>query len=138
MKMHNRFLAAFASMFILSGLAACDNRGSAEKAGMKIDQVTENVSSSLSNAADQADQALTNQANTAEQLFDDTAITTKVKSALLYKPGMESMKITVVTENGIVTLSGYADTQEEIDKAIKIAVAVEGVKDVKNKLTMSK
>jgi hypothetical protein len=34
-----------------NGLAACDSEGPAEKAGKKIDQVTENVSDSVSNAA---------------------------------------------------------------------------------------
>ena len=136
--MNNSFKAVFASMMIVSGLAACDNSGPAEKAGKKIDQVTENVSSSVSNAADKADQVVTNQANTAGQVMDETAITTKVKTALLNEPGMESMKITVVTENGIVMLTGSAETQGKIDKAVKLAGAVEGVKSVKNMLVVSK
>ena len=136
--MNNNFKAVFASMMIVSGLAACDNPGPAEKAGKKIDQVTENVSSSVSNAVDKADQSVTNQANTAGQIIDDTAITTKVKTALLNEPGMESMKITVVTENGMVSLSGSADTQGKIETAIKLASAVEGVQNVKSNLVVSK
>lgn len=135
--MENSFKAVFASMMIVSGLAACDSPGPAEKAGKKIDQVTENVSTSVSNAADKADQTVTKQANTAGQAIDDTTITTKVKSALLNEPGMQSMKITVVTEKGIVTLSGSADTQVKIDKAIKLAGAVDGVQTVKSKLVVS-
>jgi osmotically-inducible protein OsmY len=137
MKMENSFKAVFASMMIVSGLAACDNPGPAEKAGKKIDQVTENVSTSVSNAADKADQVVTKQSNKAGQAIDDTTITTKVKSVLLNEPGMQSMKITVVTEKGIVTLSGSADTQAKIDKAIKLAGAVDGVQSVKSKLVVS-
>lgn len=135
--MENSFKAVFASMMIVSGLAACDNPGPAEKAGKKIDQVTENVSTSVSNAADKADQVVTKQSNKAGQVIDDTTITTKVKSALLNEPGMQSMKITVATEKGIVTLSGSADTQAKIDKVIKLAGAVDGVQSVKSKLVVS-
>lgn len=138
MKIDTSFKAVFASMMIVSGLAACDNPGPAEKAGKKVDQVTENVSNSVSNAADKADQAMTKQANAAGQVIDDATITTKVKSALLNEPGMQSMNISVVTEKGMVTLSGKADTQAKIDKAIKLADAVEGVQSVKNKMVVSK
>jgi osmotically-inducible protein OsmY len=138
MKIDTSFKAVFASMMIVSGLAACDNPGPAEKAGKKVDQVTENVSNSVSNAADKADQAVTKQINSAGQAIDDATITTKVKSALLNEPGMKSMTISVDTEKGIVTLSGKADTQVKIDKAIKLAEAVEGVQSVSNKLVVSK
>jgi hyperosmotically inducible protein len=137
MKIDNSFKAVFASMMIISGLAACDNPGPAEKAGKKVDQVTENISNSVSNTADKADQALTKQANAAGVVIDDATITTKIKSALLNEPGMKSMKISVDTEKGIVTLSGKADTQSKIDKAIKLAEAVDGVQSVKNKIVVS-
>ena len=66
MKMKNSLKVVFTSMMIVSGLAACDSEGPAEKAGKKIDQVTENVSDSVSNAAERADQAVTNLTNTTE------------------------------------------------------------------------
>ena len=138
MKIDTSFKAVFASMMIVSGLVACDNPGTAEKAGKKVDQVTENVSNSVSNAADKADQAITKQANAAGVVIDDATITTKVKSAFLNEPGMKSMNISVDTEKGIVTLSGKADTQVKIDKAIKLAEAVEGVQSVNSKMVVSK
>jgi osmotically-inducible protein OsmY len=138
MKIDTSFKAVFASMMIVSGLAACNNPGPAEKAGKKVDQVAEDVSNSMSNAANKADQAVTKQANAAGQVIDDATITTKVKSVLLNEPGMKSMNISVVTEKGIVTLSGKADTQARIDKAVTLAEAVEGVQSVNNKLIVSK
>ena len=119
-------------------LAACDSQRPAEKAGKKIDRVTENVSDSVSNAADRADQAVTNLTNTTEQVVDDTAITTKVKSALLNELGTESMKLTVSTEKGVVTLSGPTDDHEKIEKAVKLAASVEGVRAVRDELFISK
>lgn len=138
MKIDTSFKAVFASMMIVSGLVACDNPGTAEKAGKKVDQATENVSNSVSNAADKADQAITKQATAAGVVIDDATITTKVKSAFLNEPGMKSMNISVDTEKGIVTLSGKADTQAKIDKAIKLTEAVEGVQSVNSKMVVSK
>jgi osmotically-inducible protein OsmY len=48
------------------------------------------------------------------------------------------MNISVDTEKGIVTLSGKADTQVKIDKAIKLTEAVEGVQSVNSKMVISK
>jgi hyperosmotically inducible protein len=137
MKMDESFKTLFTSMMIVSGLVACDNSGPAEKAGKKIDQVTESASNSLSNAAEKADQAITNQANATGQVMDDLAITSKVKSSLLQESGMQSIKIKVVTEKGVVSLSGSAETQEKIDKAVKLAGAIEGVKSVNNKIVLT-
>jgi osmotically-inducible protein OsmY len=138
MTLDNKFKAVFASMMIVSGLAACDNPGPAEKAGKKIDQVSENVSNSVSNAADKADQAVIKQVDKAGQIIDDTTITTKVKSALLNEPEMQSTKISVVTDKGVVTLSGSVDSQAKITKVIKLAEAIDGVQSVKSKLMISK
>jgi hyperosmotically inducible protein len=137
MKMDDSFKTIFTAMMIVSGLVACDNSGPAEKAGKQIDQATESASNSLSNAADKADQAITKQANETTQVMEDSSVTSKVKSSLLKEPGMQSMKIKVVTENGIVTLSGSAENQEKINKAVKLAGAIEGVKSVNNKLVIS-
>lgn len=138
MKMKNSLKVVFTSMMIVSGLAACDSEGPAEKAGKKIDRVTENFSNSVSNAADRADQAVTNLTNTTEQVVDDTAITAKVKSALLNELGTESMKLSVSTEKGVVTLSGPADDHEKIEKVVKLVASVEGVRAVRNELFISK
>ena len=138
MKIDNKFKAVFASMMIVSGLAACDKPGPAETAGKKVDQVTENVTTAVSNSADKADKAMTEQGKAAGQALDDTQITAKVKTALLNAPGLQSMKITVDTEKGKVTLSGSANSQVNADKAVKVAEAVEGVQSVKSKLVISK
>lgn len=138
MKIDNSFKAVFASMMIVSGLAACDKPGPAESAGKKIDQVTENVSSSVSNSADKADKTMTEQGKAATLAMNDTEITAKVKAILLNEPGLKSLKITVATTEGQVVLSGSADTKENASKAIKLAESVDGVKSVKSNLVISK
>lgn len=137
MQIDNSFKAIFASMMIVSGLAACDKPMTAESAGKKIDQATESVSTSVSNTADKADQAITKQGKVAGQAMDDTEITALVKTAFINEPGLKSMKITVDTTKGVVTLSGSVDSQAKKQKAEKLADQVNGVNSVSNKLTIS-
>ena len=81
MKIDNTFKTIFASMMIVSGLVACDKPGTAESAGKKIDQVTENVSSSVSNTADKASESMSNQGKVASKAMNDTEITAKTSAA---------------------------------------------------------
>jgi osmotically-inducible protein OsmY len=138
MELEHSFKAVFASMMIVSGLVACDKSGPAESAGKKIDEATENVSSAISNTVEKADQSVMRKSDSAGQEIDDGAITAKVKMALLNDSTIKSMKITVTTERGEVTLTGSAENQDKMDKAVMLAKAVPGVQSVNNKLVKSK
>jgi osmotically-inducible protein OsmY len=70
------------------------------------------------------------------QYVDDTTITTKVKSALLGDGAVKSFEIKVETFKGVVQLSGFVDTEDQRAAATKDAMAVDGVKDVKDNLTL--
>ncbi|MDZ7590629.1 MAG: BON domain-containing protein [Rubrivivax sp.] len=67
---------------------------------------------------------------------DDTVITASVKSALLADPTIESFDLQVETRQGIVQLSGFVDSQAQIDQALAITRGVSGVTDVKNGVTL--
>ncbi|MCF7221908.1 BON domain-containing protein [Marilutibacter chinensis] len=64
------------------------------------------------------------------QPVEDTWITTKVKSQLLAEGEVEGSEIDVDTLEGVVHLSGTLGSQAEIDKAVAIARATEGVTEV--------
>ena len=68
------------------------------------------------------------------EFVDDSAITTKVKAALLAEPGIRSYQISVETFKGVVQLSGFVDTQQQKSKAGEIAWSVDGVNSVKNNI----
>ena len=59
----------------------------------------------------------------------DTWITTKVKSYLLGKSGIEGGRVKVVTEDGVVYLMGLA-TQAEADRIADTASGISGVQRV--------
>lgn len=71
---------------------------------------------------------------TASAVVSDSAITTKVKAALLAEKDINSFDINVNTFNGAVQLSGFVNSQWQIDKAMQVAAAVNGVTSVKNDL----
>ena len=66
----------------------------------------------------------------------DTRITTRVKTAIYNEPELKVMAIHVSTDEGVVTLSGTVKTRGERTKAAQAARKVEGVKQVKNDLTL--
>lgn len=69
---------------------------------------------------------------------DDSVVTSRVKSALLSNPGIKSLDIAVVTRNGEVQLSGFVDSQTQIDSAITLTRSVEGVQGVVNEMSIKK
>ena len=69
---------------------------------------------------------------------DDGVTTTKVKSALLADPDVRSFDIAVVTRKGEVQLSGFVDSQAQIDQAIAVSRNVDGVTGVTNEMSIKK
>ena len=69
----------------------------------------------------------------------DSVITTKIKAKLAAEHPGSLKHIRVDTDkDGVVWMSGTANSKEEIDKAVAIATATEGVKSVKNELKVHK
>ena len=68
--------------------------------------------------------------------IDDSAITAKVKSALLNDSRVKSGEISVTTFKGDVQLSGFVDNGDQKSAAKEDAKSVAGVKDVTNNITV--
>lgn len=71
---------------------------------------------------------------TAGKYIDDATLTTKVKVALLTDNLLSAFEVKVTSDHGIVTLSGEVDKPETIQRAIKLASAVPGVKAINTHL----
>ncbi|MFZ6816861.1 BON domain-containing protein [Undibacterium sp. Ji22W] len=67
---------------------------------------------------------------------DDAVLTTKVKSALMADEYVKSLDIKVETFKADVMLSGFVDTQAQMDRSVEVAKAVMGVRNVNNKLSL--
>ena len=80
--------------------------------------------------------ASTNTQEGTGEYFDNTVITTKVKAAIFDEPTLKSSEINVETFKGVVQLSGFVNSQDDIDKAVEITRQVKGVKSVKNDMQL--
>lgn len=70
--------------------------------------------------------------------LDDSVLTAKVKSALMSDASIRSGDISVATRKGEVQLSGFVDSQEQIERAVIATRSVEGVQIVVNAMSVKK
>ncbi len=67
---------------------------------------------------------------------DDSAITTAVKARFVENKEVDAAAISVETLNGTVMLSGFAKNMTEKSTAESLSRKVNGVKSVKNEITV--
>lgn len=70
------------------------------------------------------------------QYVDDTVITTKTKAAILNEPTLKSAEINVETFKGTVQLTGFVNSQADVNRAVEVTKSVNGVKAVKNDMRL--
>ncbi len=68
------------------------------------------------------------------EYIDDSVITAKVKAEIFNDASLKSSEINVETFKGVVQLSGFVNSQADINKAVEVARSVRGVKSVKNNM----
>ena len=111
LKISKTLLAVMLTSAVATGSAYAENNAQTtnESAGQKVD-------SSMNN------------------FMDDSAITAKVKAALVDHDNIKSTDISVKTDQKVVTLSGFVESQAQAEEAVKVAKGVEGVTSVSDKL----
>lgn len=70
------------------------------------------------------------------EYFDDSMITTKVKTTILGDSRLKLLDITVTTFKGAVQLSGFVDSKDAADRAVQLVRGIGGVKVVNNSLVV--
>jgi len=68
------------------------------------------------------------------EYFDDSVITTKVKAEIFNDASLKSSEINVETFKGVVQLSGFVNSQADINRAVAVTRTVKGVTSVKNNM----
>ena len=66
------------------------------------------------------------------EYIDDSVITTKVKAQIFGDASLKSSEINVETFKGVVQLSGFVNSQADIDRAVELTRGVKGVTSVKD------
>jgi hyperosmotically inducible protein len=126
-------VAALAAAALVS--VGCEQRGTGTTA--KSDQsTTAKIEAKTSQAAEKIEAKTSQAADKVATAADDTAITAKVKAAILAEPGLKSLQINVDTKDATVTLSGNVSSDQMRDRAKQIAMSTEGVKNVVDNLSV--
>jgi len=66
--------------------------------------------------------------------IDDATLSTRVKRALVDDPALGAARISVEAQQGIVLISGFANSEEEKTRAASVAGSVPEVREVQNNL----
>jgi hyperosmotically inducible periplasmic protein len=67
---------------------------------------------------------------------DDMTLAANVKSRLEADDSLKSFQIDIETRNGVVYLSGWVNSQNAVVRAGEVVQSVNGVRSVKNNLTV--
>ena len=127
------------------GLVSCGKQDTGTPAGKEssVSKAASNMGNSVGEAAKNTTEAAKSAGNAIKeaaqdtgQAISDSALTVKVKSALMADSKLKSLQISVDTIDGVVTLTGQVDSQEDSRAAAQVAGAVEGVKSLTNNLTV--
>ena len=70
--------------------------------------------------------ASTSKQESTGEYFDDSLITTKVKTAILNEPSLKVSQISVETYKGVVQLSGFVDSADAGAKAVGAGACGQG------------
>lgn len=110
--------------------SAEDSKQALDKAAEDIEQAKEDARKQL----ESAQQSVKDKAQATGDYIDDSVITLNVKAALINDPQLKASQIEVTTVKGIVRLSGTVDSQQNVDRALEIAVNQKNVKSVQSDL----
>ncbi|WP_196207802.1 molecular chaperone OsmY [Citrobacter sp. Res13-Sevr-PEB04-36] len=118
LKISKTLLAVMLTSAVATGSAFAEN-ATTDKAQSGLESAGQKVDSSMNKVGD---------------FMDDSSITAKVKAALVDHESIKSTDISVKTDQKVVTLSGFVESQAQAEEAVKVAKGVEGVTSVSDKL----
>ncbi|EMI7062811.1 MULTISPECIES: BON domain-containing protein [Providencia] len=117
-------------------LAACSS--SSDSALKKqASETWDSASKTVEMAGKDTGNAISSGAKNTGEYIDDSAITADVKGKLLGTKGISSNSVSVKTVNGVVYLSGFVKSADQMDKITQVASQVNGVKSVQNGLVIA-
>ena len=80
-----------------------------------------------------------NERSATGKYVDDATVTAKVKTAIASDAGIKAAaNVNVETHEGVVQLSGFADSDEQASRAVTAAKKVAGVRSVKNDIRLKR
>jgi len=123
-----RFAPPLAAAAVLAlGLFACGEKPSSDSL---VDKLAQNAGRS---SAPAPAPVVTNRSGSPAP---DAVVEARVKAAIAADPALRSLTVDVNAADGVVTLYGTADTPANSHQAAMLAMNVEGVRSVRNKMVI--
>jgi osmotically-inducible protein OsmY len=135
--MKNAFGLKIAVPALVFGIVMAAPIFAQEDSNVPASQSMRRAGDSAENAASDTGQAIKDAYHGTVTAISDTAITAKVKTALHENKITKDADIHVETVAGIVTLKGMVPSADAASTAQQLAQATNGVKEVRNELTMA-
>lgn len=126
--------AALAIALASAAVAGCDRdetRTAVNRTQATADRAVAKTEAALDTAGDKAKEL----GAQIEKSAEEAAITAKVKADLVRDPELSALAIDVDTTGSVVTLNGKAPTAKAAERAQRIAIATQGVTEVRNNLS---
>lgn len=115
----------------LGGCTRDETQAAASKTRQGLDRAAAKTEVALENAGEKAKEL----GAQIEKSAEEAAITAKVKGDLVRDPELSALAINVDTTGTVVTLNGTAPNATAAERAQKIAIATQGVTEVRNNLS---
>jgi hypothetical protein len=115
-------------------LAACDSKLAADNSPKTSESYVENAGRNPGPMTP----ATGTRGAASPSMGSDSALAAKVRTALSTDPDLRSITVNVDAANGVITLSGTADTPAKSHQAAMVALNVDGVRSVKNEIVVVK
>jgi len=119
-------LTVLAGALVL-GLAACEPQPAAGKLGQPASAAEKVEANGI---------AVAENLSPARIPVDDATLAVNVKAALIAAPGVNATTIDVSASRGVITLNGTTNTSTRRDLAGYVALRVEGVNSVRNRIVI--
>jgi len=111
---------------IAEGAEAAKEKWTDKVGELDTDRIKDELSKTGKVIAKKAEQA----GSAISDVAADARITTEIKSKLAVESDLSALKISVDTTGGVVTLAGTVSSLAAIQKAMKLALSVDGVRQV--------
>ncbi|WP_158229061.1 BON domain-containing protein [Chitinimonas sp. BJB300] len=135
MKRPHIIFSTLALLIALLGLSACDSHhlphtDTDASNGVWRDAAEDSrIAAGIAAAAEEEK----NKGNEAE---NDVALTSEVKTALVDKAGVGTLRLDVSSDQGVVTINGTVPGSQQSDTVHKVTKNVQGVESVENNVTV--
>lgn len=144
MNTRNTTRLSLIALSLAAALAACSKQDDDRTAGQKLDGAIADAKDAgaearadASRMADRAEAQVKEAANSTSAAMTDAAIVTKINASLAADDQLKATKIDVDAKDGVVTLTGTAPNAAAQSRATTLAQAVDGVRNVDNKLVVA-